>query len=505
MVTYRRFLKGLRDGLVLLAGLAAIALAVRYARTRVDRPASHFLRLSAGQALGVRHRMALRLAVEARGRGVRLNVQPCAGSDEALDLVDAGMLDLAMVQGGLNRGGRRHVRQVATLQVEPLHLLVKGDLFPDVSRNLAALRGKVVNLGEKGSGTARLAREVLTFAGLRAGTGAGAVAEPLAGDFTATALGYEELESFADPAGMPDAIFLVSTLPSRVARHLVARHGYRLVPLPFGEAFALDALVPEADAGVVAPAPGPGTAAVNRIHVDESRIPAFTYGVDPAVPEQAIPTLGTRLLLVAHEATDPRAIPPLLDAIYTSPFAQASRPPLDTSLLELPAEWPPHAGLTAHLDRNKPLIAADLVDLLEKEVSIVGVAAGGLFVLWQWVRRWYRRRRERGLESYLLKVMEIEDRTARQESAPSPSLPELLALQADLGALKGEALRKFAEGEIEGDELISGFLTYANDARESLTRLILHERDHLEDLALGSGTPPEAAWIEAVGDHPGKP
>ena len=245
-----------------------------------------------------------------------------------------------------------------------------------------------------------------------------------------------------------------------------------------------------------------GRPRIDRIHVDEARIPAYTYGVDPGVPERAIATLGTRLLVVAHEKADPLAIDPLIDAIYGSPFAKVAKPPLESSLLDLPPEWPLHEGTLAHQERNKPLIASDVVDVLEKEVSIAGVAIGGLFFLWQGARRWYRRRRERGLESYLLKVMEVERRTLRQESSPTPSLAELLALQAELNALKGEAVRKFADGEIEGEELLSGFLTYANDARDSLNRLILHERDNLEDQAEAGGEPPATAWNEAIAASP---
>ena len=212
MAASRRILRLLRDLLAASGVLAAVALAIVYLRHRADAPRSHRLTISAGQALGLRHRMAQKLAVEARARGLKLDVRDCSGSDEALDLVEAGTLDLAMVQGGLNRGGRPHVRQVATLHVEPLHLLVKGAIHADVSRNLAELRGRVVNLGEPGSGTARLSQEVLAFAGLRPG------ALPESGGYAASGLSYADLEAIDDLDRAPDAVFMVSSLPSRVAR-----------------------------------------------------------------------------------------------------------------------------------------------------------------------------------------------------------------------------------------------------------------------------------------------
>jgi hypothetical protein len=60
---------------------------------------------------------------------------------------------------------------------------------------------------------------------------------------------------------------------------------------------------------------------------------------------------------------------------------------------------------------------------------------------------------------------------------------------------------RFASGELEGEELMSGFLVHASDARDFLIRLILHERDNLEDHARAQHRPVEALWNEAVGER----
>ena len=46
----------------------------------------------------------------------------------------------------------------------------------------------------------------------------------------------------------------------------------------------------------------------------------------------------------------------------------------------------------------------------------------------------------------------------------------------------------------------SGFITQVNDARGYLVRLILHERDNLEDKAASQQRSPEEVWAETVGD-----
>ncbi len=437
----------------------------------------------------MRHQIARRLAAGAALRGVRIDLIGTSGSEDALDRLIAGTLDLALVQGGLGLESRTGARQVVPLHVEPLHLLVKGEMHDEVSRHLAALRGKTVNVSQVGSGTYDLSLEVLRFAGLRSGLDGGE------GDYTVTTWGYEQLEEEKDPAKMPDAVFMVSSLPSPVARLLIARHGYRLVPLRFGEAFSLDSFP---SGGTSAP-DGGISAVVEKFQIVNTLIPAFTYGVEPGVPDQSLPTFGTRLLLVARADVDARAVERLLDAVFATEFSQTARPPLDTKLLEYSPELEWHPGTTKYLHRNKPIIAGDLVDFLEKGVSLTGAFLGGLFFLWQWLRQRYRRRRDLGFESYMAKVTAIERQVLKLELGAMLDLKGLVLLQAEMSRLKSEALEKFAEGELGGEELMSSFLTHVNDARNYIARLILHERDSIEDRASSQNRTPQALWNEAVG------
>src|SRR5262249_39970032 len=121
-----------------------------------------------------------------------------------------------------------------------------------------------------------------------------------------------------DTTRLPDAVFLVSTLPSSTTRYLVTKHGYRLVPLPFAEALSLESLEKAAEDDPQAPRQD--QVVLGRIQ--PSTIPAYTYGIVPPVPEQPLPTLGTRLLLVAHKDVPPRAVFQLVEEIYASEIGQ---------------------------------------------------------------------------------------------------------------------------------------------------------------------------------------
>ena len=289
-----------------------------------------------------------------------------------------------------------------------------------------------------------------------------------------------------------------SEAPSRLrSSHFITKWGYRLIPLPFGEAFSLEDL--NRDGETNASRASGWKVVVNRVHLHETYVPAFTYGVEPAVPPEDPPTSrGPGPWVVAHRDTPPEAVRRLLGTIFSSKFAQSTRPPLVPSLLELPAEFPLHQGTLDYLDRNKPLILSD-VEFLGNTASFTGAVLAGLLFVWQMAKRWYRRRRELGFEAYLLKVTEIERMALEHELAAHLDLPSLLAFQADLGRIKNEAIRRFTQGELEGEGLMSGFLTHANDARDYLARLILHARTAVEKRARMHGLSPEAAWDLAVG------
>jgi TRAP-type uncharacterized transport system substrate-binding protein len=448
-----------------LAGLAALALAV-FVYFHSPRERTYRFRLTAGNATGTRHHLARLLQAELAPHNLLLELEETPGSEEALDEVNSRQLDLALVQGGLKVNGRPNVRQVIGLHVEPLHLLVKKELFGLVSANLSTLDGKTVDLSEVGSGTHSLATDVLAFAGLRPRR----PGRP--GGYVVVEWDRRRLLAEKDPARLPDAVFLVSSLPSSTSRFLVTRHGYRLVPLPFAEAFALDARAP----------PGPGQPGrPPGQHVDKERtyavaIPAFTYGVEPPVPPEPVPTLGARLLLVAHKDVSPQAVRTLVEAVLASQLARTNRPPIDAKALELPPEYPWHAGARLYQKRNTPLVSGTLVDATQKGFAILAAAASGLFVLWQWSKQSRQLKKDRGFHDYISQVTRIEEQTGQVERGRSGALSQFLALQERLGCLKVEALDRFAEGELAGKELLSAFLIQVNHTRDYLARLVAEQQ-----------------------------
>lgn len=458
--------------LVLLGCLATSLLAARLGPW-VWRRSPVFLTITGGDPEGLRQRFAERIAAASRNHPwLRLTAVPTEGTEDAVERIQAGKLDLVLGQGGFRFHNFPDLRELAAGPIEPLHLLVKQDLEGPVRENFAALKGKRIDLGPAGSGTAILAREVIKFEEL-----SDFHAEE---DTTSEALLPREGQE-------PDAIFIVSPLPSPVAQSLVDRLDYRLIPLPYSRAFALSAEAEEAQ-----PPPPPDDSAPRTLVVDKRRIipttiPAYCYRRSPDVPKADLPTLGTRMLLIGHEGLENDVVDELLgliDAAHILDLAEPDSPELSV-----------HPEARDFFDRRKPILTANVLDLLDKVFSILVATitlAGTIGFPLITAYRVIKRRKAERFEDYIARVAKVERKALEAETSSGQEIDRLRGLQRELSALKADAVEKFAEGAIADQELMMGFLAQVNDARDNLTRLILHQREMAADRKLHEALRPEA-------------
>lgn len=444
--------------LVLLGALAAAVTAAVTLGSALYSPTIE-LRVSAGSEAGRRHEIAEVLAELAERRGISIVIEPTAGSAASLRRVNERQLDVALVQGGLHAG--RNVREVAPLDLEPLHLLVRD---PEIT-SVVDLRGRTLDLGTPGSGTRELALELLTLVGMRTER-----------DFTELSFTYEELLSKPEDQ-LPDAVFTVSTLPSPVAERLVRRRGYRLIPLPFAGALRLR------DIGIL-----------------EAEIPPYTYGAAPAHPPETLPTIATRMIVVAHRETPDEAVKALLEVLASDEFErEADLTPAHHDVLGQP-EIRMHPGALEWIQRNDPLVTPELIDNVESLRSFLVSIVVALILAW----RWLRARQLQGFEKYLHDVTDLEKEVLELELAADLNLPRLLRIQRELSSLKNRALDGYGQGQIATAELLNSFLAHVNDVRVYLNALILHERERLEKKARRTGEREDDVrrelWLGAVGE-----
>jgi hypothetical protein len=406
-------------------------------------------------------------AAEKRGLAIQLTAtfHPV---DEVLDQVNAHEVDLGLIPGGHSAAHLPNVRQVAALDVEPLHLLVREELVVKVSRSLSTLKGKRISLNTHGGAAQGIALEFLRFARLRVPSDS----EP--GDFLPLYLSDQELlvqlarleqargqEAEELVNDLPDAVFTVSPLPSVSAQKLVQLAHYRLVSLPFSEAFI-------ADRGIVSDE----SETVTGAHLIPCQIPPFLYDLDPPVPAQPCQTVGVRMLLVAHRDTDPHAVAQLLDLVNAPPLVSLLKPP---ALEQQEQEFAYHAGFIQYQQRNRPLLTPQLVAYLGTSLGGLGAFTGGMVAFYGLVRI----RQARRFEQYFHEIRKIELIASGVEA--DPDLPEGPAerhryLEAKLNDLKCRAVLDFATGGLKGEGLLQGIVALINDSRNSLAHDLWGER-----------------------------
>jgi TRAP transporter TAXI family solute receptor len=245
--------------IVLIVGPALVAVLIALlAATRFIEPAPpKTITITSGGESGAYYEFANRYARILARSGVRLIVEPSAGSLENIERLGRpdGRWSLALIQGGVaNSKAAPDVVSLGRIFLEPLWVFYRGSESAD---RLAAFRGRRIAVGPEGSGTRRLALDLLAANGI--GPEA-ATLVPLSGKAAADAL----------EVGTVDAIFLVLAPEAPLIRDLLRSRTARLMSFAQAEAYTrrfpfltrivlprgvvdLAANIPSADVEMIAP------------------------------------------------------------------------------------------------------------------------------------------------------------------------------------------------------------------------------------------------------------
>jgi TRAP-type uncharacterized transport system substrate-binding protein len=448
-------------GAVLVVALAGCLFAA-FAFLRQSAPRTHRLEMTTDIS---RRNVLLAEQIRAEATRYHLDIVLTAkeyGTLDALEEIDSpSMVKLALILGGVTARDYVHARTVTTLTTEHLHLLVKPQF---AEKAIEGLHGKRIFLGPPTTASYHIARDVLEFVGLRPS------AVDKKGGYTIDATPREQaleeltrIQSMEGPARaeaidrLPDAVMVLAPLPSPFAKALTD-FGYRLLPLPFAEAYRLDHLK----------LPNPEGVRIDRSMLTAGAIPAYTYRTSPAEPTTECPTICAPLILVAEDDVDSEAVAVLLKTIYESPLKSAIRPP---PLNEQVNAYPRHPGTEHYLHRNDPLMTPEVA-------SKFGTLAGGIGAFLSGVIAFYgylRLRNLRRFESYYREIGQIEMLARGLEEDPAaPADQESLRakLEERLSTLKCEVLQDFAEGGLRGEGLMAGIIALINDTRATLAGMV---------------------------------
>ncbi len=411
--------------------LALFGVAGRFAWRLVPR--QYTLRITGGDIVSNRHFLARVLQSEAAKRGLTLVIEPVSSGTDALDRVSQGKLDAAFVQGGLERTFPG-VEHVATVMPELVHLLVK----PGVA-GMGDLKGRSVNMGLRNSPARDVALTLLRFTGYQEDV-----------DYVETNFTAEQLLGLPERK-MPDALLIVSSVPSYLVEILVRKHHYQVVEIPFPESLALRH----------------GWAA-------NGTILAYTYDLDPVVPEKNIQTVAVNMHLLASARADPEAIDRMLEVLYSPAVGNRLVQRPDESRLLVPSGFPVSAGTTQYLRRNDTFLTAETAKKLQGLFGLLMSFSGAALVLLRWLRGkpLAPRPDDPEFHGFLAEVVALERRALALESSPSADTVELRRLSQRLGELRVTMLERYPKAVLQDPHLLDRCLSTTHAAQAHVDGLV---------------------------------
>ncbi len=420
----------LRKGLALVAIIGLLGIAAHYVYEVLPR--TYSLKITGGDILGTRHYLAGALRDEVLSDGVRLDVLPTDGSQEALALVSEGKLDFALIQGGLELPFP-NVTHVANLAPELLHFLVSPDI-----KDIAGMRGKRINLGSKKGGTRVIAKQLLEFSGMREGV-----------DYVETNLGTEDLLALRKDR-VPDVIVLTSFAPSNVADYIVRQYGYSLLEIPFPNALAL-----------------------RQGWVADSKVMAYMYSVQPPVPPRDVRTVGVNLQLVANANIDPRAVFKVLDGVYSPGLQMRLKMKFDEDKILESSSYPLSSGTRLFMDRKNPFLSQATLKKIEALFGLVLSVASTLIVVFKWFKGAPPEpvKPETDDAFFVTLIERVLAVDGAIDASPGGLLPidQQDALQKELSDVKATAMRRLtANGLLANANLVPQLFSAIADSRARL-------------------------------------
>jgi TRAP-type uncharacterized transport system substrate-binding protein len=416
------------------------------------------IRLSAGPTATRRHQLAEYFCDQAATHKLAFKLVANAGSEVSLEQLKTKQLDAAIVSNGVVVPDDDDIMVVGAVQLEAVHVLVRKELADGPLRN--NIRGKRVNLGERGSTEWLLARDFLSFARLRL------CSDTSPGDVYPTEYTKHELirmsEEILGANGaakeelikeLPDVLILLASMPSPIVSLLVEAADYRLMPLPAARAYLLDNIQDSKAHKTL----------IHRQFLEPTTILTQSYAEGGGIPQTDCETIGVRLLVVARKDLPERTVKLLAQSLFEGEFANRIRP---LSPRELATPYAIHPGAVAYLDRDKPLALNRVLEWVSKAFSYFGAFSAGALSLYSLLKR----RKARKPTDYFAEIRKVENLTTitEGETGAAGQMQQTKQLKERLFKLRNELIEDICEGRIKSDQTISNIIMMLTDARNSI-------------------------------------
>lgn len=305
-------------------------------------PPPKSIEMATGFPTGLYYQFGERLKAELSNDGVDLKVRSTGGTIDNLALLNnpKSGVDFAMVQGGVaNISEYPNLVSIAGMFYEPIWVWYREGTFKSDGgqlKILSQLKGKRVSIGNDGSGTLALAKDLLQASGI---TDKEIDAQKLKPDEALAKLSAGEL----------DAVFIVAAAEAPILRKFYSIPGIRLMNFDQADAYTR-----------------------NLPYLSKVTVPRGLLSIQYDQPRQDIQVMAATATLVAHNNVSPALISLLLGASYDI-LKSYSR-------LQKAGEFPSSAGLDFPLDVDAEIYLKDGPSFLHRHLPFWTAVWAGRFV-----------------------------------------------------------------------------------------------------------------------------
>ncbi|MBU3545999.1 TAXI family TRAP transporter solute-binding subunit [Polynucleobacter sp. MWH-Jannik1A5] len=305
-------------------------------------PPPKSIELATGFPTGLYYQFGERLKAELSKDGVDLKVRSTGGTIDNLVLLNDPKtgVDFAMVQGGVaNISEYPNLVSIAGMFYEPIWVWYREGTFKSDGgqlKILSQLKGKRVSIGNEGSGTLALTKDLLQVSGI---TDKDIDAQKLKPD--------EALAKFS--AGELDAVFIVAAAEAPILKKFYSIPGIRLMNFDQADAYTR-----------------------NLPYLSKVTVPRGLLSIQYDQPRQDIQVMAATATLVAHDNASPALISLLLGASYDI-LKSYSR-------LQKTGEFPSGTGLDFPLDVDAEIYLKDGPSFLHRHLPFWTAVWAGRFV-----------------------------------------------------------------------------------------------------------------------------
>ena len=298
--------------------------------------------LATGFPTGLYYQFGERLKAELSNDGVDLKVRSTAGTIDNLALLNdpKSGVDFAMVQGGVaNVSEYPNLVSIAGMFYEPIWVWYREGAFKSDGgqlKILSQLKGKKVSIGNEGSGTLALAKDLLQISGI---AGKEIETQRLKPDEALAKLSAGEL----------DAVFIVAAAEAPILRKFYSIPGIRLMNFDQADAYTR-----------------------NLPYLSKVTVPRGLLSIQYDQPRQDIQVMAATATLVAHEDINPALVSLVLGASYDI-LKSYSR-------LQKVGEFPSSAGLDFPLHVDAEIYLKDGPSFLHRHLPFWTAVWAGRFV-----------------------------------------------------------------------------------------------------------------------------